>query len=104
MDNNLLHLQMQFNLALTEAAQSQLRARHFEQRVVTGAYRERLGKAFIGGLPEHGGVPMTEDELRQSDLATMHRHITLAEEHIEHAKGLLARHGNSLAPKKGFDA
>lgn len=77
-------------LALAEAAQSQLRAQYYQKRIETGAWRERIGKVHVGGLPEHGGVPMTEDAILRDEVATMHRHIDWAEQHIDHAKGILA--------------
>ena len=37
---------MRFEVAMAEVAQSQLRARYYEQRISTGAWRERIGKVF----------------------------------------------------------
>ncbi len=78
-----------FQLAVLEAQQSQLRATYYAQRIQTGAWRDRIGKVFHGALPEHGGTPYSEDELLKDELATMHRHIQLAQEHIENAKGFI---------------
>lgn len=79
----------QFQLAILEAQQSQLRATYYAQRIQSGAWRDRIGHVFHGSLPEHGGVPYTEDEVLKSELATMHQHIQLAQEYIEHAKGFV---------------
>ena len=75
-----------YQLSLVEAQQSQLRARYFEQRVAGGDYRSLLGKVSHG----FDVALLTEAELRASELATMHRHINMAEDHLEHAKELLA--------------
>ena len=83
-------IQAQFALSLTEVAQSQLRAQYYQQRISTGAWRERIGKVYVGGLPEHGGVPMAEDAILRDEVATMYRHIDWAEKHLDYAKGILA--------------
>lgn len=82
-----MSVEHQFQLALLEAQQSQLRARYYEQRIATGTWRERIGKVFRGGLPEHGGVPFTEIEILRDEVNTMYRHIDWAEQHLEAAKG-----------------
>lgn len=79
-----------FQLALVEAQQSQLRAQYYQKRIDTGTWRERIGKVFEGGLPEHGGIPYTEERILQDEVQTMHRHIDWAEQHLDHAKGILA--------------
>ena len=84
-------LQAQFNLSLAEAAQSQLRAQYYQQRITTGVWRERIGKVHVGGLPEHGGVPMAEDAILRDEVATMYRHIDWAEKHLDYSKELLAK-------------
>ena len=76
-EQNLLH----FQLALVEARQSQLRAEHFAVRINTGAYKSRLGRVTNGAR-----VPYTEQQILDDEVATMHRHIQLAEEHLEFAK------------------
>jgi hypothetical protein len=45
----------------------------------------------VGGLPEHGGTPMAEDEILRDEVATMHRHIDRAEKHLDYSKELLAK-------------
>ena len=80
---------MRFEVAMAEVAQSQLRARYYEQRITTGAWRERIGKVYLGGLPEHGGVPMAEDEILHDEVQTMNRHIQIAEDRLGTAKSLL---------------
>lgn len=82
--------QNRFNLSMLEAQQSQLRAQYYAQRIAAGAFAQRLGKTFHGGLPENGGVPYTLSELLDDELKTMHRHVALAQEHIEYAKEILA--------------
>lgn len=79
------NLVLAYQLSLIEAQQSQLRARYFEQRIA--------GQDYIGRNVTHGfqGVQLTEAELRADELATMDRHIALAEEHLDYAKGLLAQ-------------
>ena len=84
-------IQAQFALSLTEVAQPQLRAQYYQQRISTGAWRERIGKVYVGGLPEHGGVPMTEDAILRDEVATMHRHIEWAEKHLDYSKELLSK-------------
>jgi hypothetical protein len=76
-----------YQLSLVEAQQSQHRARYFEQRVAGGDYRLFIGKVSHG----FDGTMLTEAELRASELATMHRHINMAEDHLEYAKELLAK-------------
>lgn len=88
-------LQNKFNLAIMEAQQSQLRASYYKQRIAAGAFADKLGKVFHGSLPEHGGTPYTLSEILDSELATMNRHIALAQEHIECAKGYLSDMSNS---------
>ena len=41
------------------------------------------------------GAPLTLSEILDSELATMNRHIALAQEHIEYAKGYLSDMSNS---------
>ena len=84
-------IQAQFALSLTEVAQSQLRAQYYQQRITTGAWRERIGRVHVGGLPEHGGTPMAEDEILCDEVATMHRHIEWAEKHLDYSKELLSK-------------
>jgi hypothetical protein len=84
-------IQAQFALSLTEIAQSQLRAQYYQQRISTGAWRERIGKVYVGGLPEHGGVLMTEDAILRDEVETMYRHIDRAEKHLDYSKELLAK-------------
>jgi hypothetical protein len=45
----------------------------------------------VGGLPEHGGVPMAEDAILRDEVATMYRHIDWAEKHLDYSKELLAK-------------
>lgn len=79
---------LQFQLALTQAAQSQLRAEHYALRIKTGVFKNR--QVYHGGLPEQGGVLFTEEELMKDELATMKRHIHLAETHIDYAQQILS--------------
>lgn len=79
------------NLVLAEAAQSQLRATHYKQRIDTGVYKDRLGHVWQGGLPEHGGTMISTEDLLRDELATMQRHIHLAQEHIDYAQTLLTQ-------------
>lgn len=55
-----------------------------------GVWRKRIGKVFMRRLPEHGGIPYTEERILQDEVQTMHRHIDWAEQHLDHAKGILA--------------
>ena len=82
------NLVLAYQLSLIEAQQSQLRAKYFEQRVAGHDYRERIGKVRTWSSE---GRHLTEAELRADELATMHRHINLAEEHLDYAKGLLSK-------------
>ena len=79
-------LQSQIQVALLEAQQSHLRARWREQRVASGAYKDRVGKVFHGVTDK---VPFTEQELAEDEIRNMSRHIQLAQEHLEFAKGLI---------------
>jgi hypothetical protein len=85
--------QSKFSLALAEAAQSQLRARYFEQRIATGVYKEKVGHVFHGFYTDPNKTPYTEEELLREELQTMSRHIALAEEHLDQAKSLLPNGG-----------
>lgn len=80
--------QLQVQIALADAAQSQMRAAFFMQRVNSGMYKDRLGKVFYGS-PESGGQPLTEEELLRDEMATVHQHIRNAEDHLDHAKEVL---------------
>lgn len=80
---------LQFNLALAQVAQSQLRATHYKQRIDTGVYKDRLGHVWQGGHPDSGGTPVSEEALLREELAIMLRHIKLAQEHLDHATELL---------------
>ena len=73
-----------FQLALAEAAQWQMRARYQEQRIVTGVWKERIGKVHQGA---HDGPLVPEQEILKSEVAIMNRHIGWAEEHLDAAKG-----------------
>ena len=44
-------IQAQFALSLTEVAQSQLRAQYYQQRISTGAWRERIGRCMLADYP-----------------------------------------------------
>lgn len=71
-------------VSLMDAKQSQLRADYFKLRVESGSYKTRV--VHKGG---HDGPLMNEEELKQNEIGTMHRHIQLAEEHLEFAKSML---------------
>ncbi len=79
-----MSLDQQYSLALLEAQQSQLRARYYETRIATGAYKTRIAAWGTG-------VALTEIELQQDEVATMDRHIDRAQEYIELAKELLGK-------------
>lgn len=83
-------LELRMRLSLAESAQSQLRAKYQAVRIETGAWKNRIGQVFKGGLPEHGGVAMTEQEVLNSEVVTMNTHISLAQDHLEYAKGILS--------------
>ncbi len=78
---------MRFEVAMAEVAQSQLRARYYEQRISTGAWRERIGKVFRRSA--YRDIALTEDEIQHDEVQTMNRHIQIAEDCLESAKGLL---------------
>ncbi len=80
-----------FQIALGDASQSQLRAQYYQKRLETGAWRNRLGKAFIAsqGSPIRA-VPMTEEQLLQDEVDIMYQHIAQAEQHLSKAKSILA--------------
>lgn len=78
-----------FQLALAEARQSQLRAEHFKVRIETGQFLKRVVRH---GGPE--GPLLTPDELVADEVRTMHRHIQLAEDHLEFAKGFLSENSH----------
>ncbi len=77
-----MSLDQQYSLALLEAQQSQLRARHYETRIAAGSYKLRTATWGTG-------IALTEAELQQDEIAIMNCHIDLAQEYIAHAKGLL---------------
>ena len=78
---------MRFEVAMAEVAQSQLRARYYEQRISTGAWRERIGKVFRSSA--YRDIALTEDEILHDEVQTMNRHIQLAEDRLGTAKSLL---------------
>ena len=80
--------EQQIAISLADAQQSNVRALYYKARVDNGVYKLRVGHAFHGGLPENGGVAFTEQELLADELATMHRHIQLAEGHLDFAKSI----------------
>lgn len=65
------------------AKQHQLRAELYATRIASKAYLNRLGKVFKGGLPEHGGTPLSEEEILQDEIATMSIHIDNAQKAID---------------------
>lgn len=74
----------QIEIALANVRQSQLRAEHYNTRIQTGVYKDRIVR--------HGsmdGPLYSEAELLKDEVATMNRHIQLAEERLEYAKMLL---------------
>ncbi len=73
--------EMQFNLALAEVKQSQLRAEYYAKRIETGIYKQRQGTTTYGN-----SRPLTDQELLSDEMATMDRHIDIAEKHLEAAK------------------
>lgn len=77
-------LQNQYELALLESRQSQLRARFYAARITTGDYKEDKVKWGTGKA-------LTEAELLRGDVDTMNRHIQRAEDHINRAKEILAQ-------------
>jgi hypothetical protein len=87
MDIRMNTLHAKFQLALVEAAQSQMRAQHYQTRINAETYKARVGHVFHGGF---NGTPLSEAEVLQSEVATMARHITLAESHLDYAKELLS--------------
>jgi len=80
--------EIQIQLTLAEVAQSHTRARHFELRLMTGAYKERVGKVYRGPISD--GVLMTEGEIALDEVRTHDAHIRRAEDLLDHAKRLLA--------------
>ena len=73
----------QFQICMAEVKQSQLRAEYYKARIDNKMYVNR--KVRIGG---HNGQLLTEAELLADEVATMHRHIQLAQEKLEFAYGL----------------
>jgi hypothetical protein len=69
-------------LLLADVPQFQLRARLYEQRIATGLYKQHVGRVRDGA-----GRVLTEEELLADEVTTMRRHIELAQEHIDAAKG-----------------
>lgn len=82
----------QFQIALADVAQSQLRARYYEQRIQTGVWKERIGKVRQGS---HDGPLLPEEDLLRAEVATLNQHIQLAEDHLDHAKSIAYRCGKS---------
>ncbi len=71
-------------IALLSVKQSQLRAEHYKVRIETGVYKNRI--------VHHGsfdGPLFSEEELLQDEIATMNRHIQMAEDKIEFVQQLL---------------
>jgi len=82
-------LEIQIQLALAEVAQSQLRARHFDLRIQTGAWRDRVGHVFIGPMSDR--VLASEEQVLASEVSTHDSHIQRAEELLGYVKQLLAK-------------
>lgn len=72
-------------IALLSVRQSQLRAEMYAARINTGIYKNRI--------VHHGSIdgPLySEQELLKEEVATMNRHIQLAEDKIEFIQQLLS--------------
>lgn len=78
--------EQRFQLAMMEAAQAQLRAQYQAKRIETGVWKDRIGKVKQGGL---NGPAVPEADLLKDEVQLMHRHIALAQEHIEHGKSVM---------------
>lgn len=76
--------QQKFAVAMAGVKQSQLRAEMYAARINTGIYKTRIVKH--GSLD---GPLYSEQELLQDELATMNRHIQLAEERLEYAQEIM---------------
>jgi len=59
---------------------------YFHARIVSGAYKERVGHVFHGTLGEN---PFTEEEVLQDEIETMHRHIKRLKELIDAKEKIL---------------
>lgn len=81
--------ELRAQVALLDVKQCQLRAAYFAKRIETGVYKSRVGHVYRGGLPEHGGVPYTEQEILEDEVRTMNTHIANAEDRLEYAKTLI---------------
>lgn len=78
---------LRFELAMAETKQSQLRAAYYHHRIESKAYLTRLGKVFhLPTLGQDDKTPFTEEELRQDEIATMERHLELAQNYLGEAK------------------
>ena len=76
--------ELKIRRALLQVEQSQLRARYYEQRITTGVWKERVGKVTY-----LGGEPLPEGEVLRGEVATMERHIQIAQELLEFAGSLI---------------
>ena len=74
-----------FQVIMAQMRQSQLRAQLSAFRISSGAYKDKVGKMYHGGLPENGGVACTEEQLLQHELGIMSNHIRNAEMFLEAA-------------------
>ena len=57
-----------FQVIMAQVRQSQLRAEYYRVRVETGAYKDKLGKVWLGGSEDSGGTPATEEQLLHREL------------------------------------
>lgn len=74
----------QIAVSLAKVKQWQLRAEMYRVRIENGAYKSRI--VHHGGI---NGPLFTEEELLQDEIATMNRHIHLAEDQIGYTLDLI---------------
>lgn len=82
----MITLDAAIQVALLSVKQSQLRADYYKVRIESGVYKDRV--------VHHGssnGPLFSEEELLKDEVATMQRHIQIAEEKMEHVQHLLEK-------------
>ena len=73
--------------ALEQSRIYQLRAQYQMTYINSGAYKEKVGKVFRGGMTSPDRRALTEEEILKNEMECMQRHINLAHESLEFAMG-----------------
>ena len=73
--------------ALEQSRIYQLRAQYQMTYINSGAYKEKVGKVFRGGMTSPDRRALTEEEILKNEMAYASAHIKIAYEALEFAMG-----------------